>query len=286
MDVALMHQHGIVFFSPAGSTRLVAEEIEHHLRRRGCAPLLVDLSRGRQASLEAVQAMVGTPCCMWMGSPVYCDHAVPLVHDFIEALPMASPESYAIPFVTWGGVTSGLALPEMAQHLRAKHYQPLAAAKILAVHSSMWRASQPLGQGHPDEADLRQIAILVNKVCDALEQNACTQLDLEVLNYLSPSLRVQAGTKSLAVARAAMPPLTVDEQVCQQCGLCAGLCPVAAIELNPFPVISQGACVLCLQCVRTCPHQAFPFNCDQVTARIVAMAANSDEEKSTRVFYS
>lgn len=281
-----MHKHGIVFFSPAGSTRLIAEVIEHHLRLRGCAPFLVDLGRGRQASLEAVQAMVGAPCCIWLGSPVYCDHAVPLVHDFIEALPMASPESYAIPFVTWGGVTSGLALLEMARHLRAKHHRPLAAAKILAVHSSMWRTDQPLGQGHPDEADLRQIAILVNKVCDALKQNACTPLDLEVLNYLSPSLRAQAGTKSLVAARAAMPPLAVDEQLCQRCGLCAGSCPVAAIELNPFPVIAQGACVLCLQCVRTCPHQAFPFNSDQVAARINAMAANSDEEKSTRFFYS
>lgn len=284
MGVALMHKHGIVFFSPAGSTRLVAEAIEYHLRLRGCVPLLVDLSRGRQASLEAVQAMVDAPCCIWIGSPVYCDHAVPLVHDFIEALSMASPESYAIPFVTWGGVTSGLALPEMARHLRAKHYRPLAAAKILAVHSSMWCASQPLGQGHPDGEDLRQIAILVNKVCDVLERNASTPMDLEVLNYLSPSLRGQAGTKSLAAARAAMPPLAVDEQMCQQCGLCASSCPVAAIELNPFPVISQGACVLCLQCVRTCPHQAFPFNCDQVAARISAMAANSDEEKSTRVY--
>lgn len=281
-----MYKHGIVFFSPAGSTRLIAETIEYHLRLKGCSPFLVDLSRGRQASLEEVQTMVGHPCCLWMGSPVYCDHAVPLMHDFIEALPMATPESYAIPFVTWGGVTSGLALPEMARHLRAKNYHPLAAAKILAVHSSMWHTRQPLGQGHPNEADLRQIAILVNKVCDALEQNACTPMDLEVLNYLSPSLRAQAGTKSLAAARAAMSPLAVDEQVCQQCGHCAGSCPVAAIELNPFPVISQEACVLCLQCVRTCPHQAFPFNCDQVAARIIAMAANSDEEKSTRVFYS
>jgi ferredoxin len=286
MGVALMHKHGVVFFSPAGSTRLIAEALEHHLRLRGCAPFLVDLSRGRQASLEAMQAMIGAPCCIWMGSPVYCDHAVPLVHDFIEALPMASPESYAIPFVTWGGVTSGLALPEMGRHLLTKHYRPLAAAKILAVHSSMWCAGHPLGQGHPDGADLGQIAILVNKVCDALEQNACTPLDLETLNYLSPSLRAQASIKSLAAARAAMSPLAVDDRACQQCGLCAGSCPVAAIELNPFPVISQGECVLCLQCVRTCPHQAFPFNCDQVAARIIAMAANSDEEKNTRVFYS
>jgi ferredoxin len=60
---------------------------------------------------------------------------------------------------------------------------------------------------------------------------------------------------------------------------------VEAIALNPFPVINQTNCVLCLQCVRSCPRQAFPFDADQVAARITAMAAKSDEEKVTAIFH-
>ena len=275
-------QHSVVYFSPAGSTRLVADAIHRRLTEHGQEVVLVDLRTSRRAATEQ-SAFLRHPCCLWIGSPVYCDHAVPLVTDFIEGLPPASPRSYAVPFVTWGGVTSGVSLAETAEQLRGKNFMPLAAAKVLAVHSSMWRASQPLAAGHPDQEDLAQIARMVDNVIGNLQRAEIAPLDIKVLDYLSPALRADAASKSLAAAKAAMPPLTVDEQRCLQCGDCVARCPVAAISLAPFPTIADD-CVLCLQCVRACPQEAFIFDNDAVAVRIAAMAERSDENKATQIF--
>lgn len=277
-------QHLVVYFSPAGSTRLVADTILRRLTELGEEPIFLNLAV-HQRETDGVKDWIRHPCCLWIGSPVYCDHAVPLVTGFIEGLPRSILQSYTIPFVTWGGVTSGLALLEMATQLRAKNYIPLAAAKVLAVHSSMWRALQPLALGHPNKDDLAQIAQMVDEVLCLLPRKAVAGLDLQLLDYLSPNMRTDALGKSLQAAKAAMLPLAVNEQDCLQCGECTEICPVAAITLVPFPKFNDH-CVLCLQCVRTCPQQAFLFNPDEVSARIAAMAKQSDEAKETRIFCS
>ncbi len=279
-----MHQkHCIVYFSPAGSTRRVAERIHQSLVGHGCSPTLVDLST-RDGSVSAtMEACLRQPSCLWLGSPVYCDHAVPPVTDLIEVLPSLS-QGWAVPFVTWGGVTSGLALPELARQLRKKQFIPVGAAKVLAVHSSMWSSPQPLAAGHPNSEDLAQVDLLVDAVVANLAKDAVVPLDLAVLEYLSPWLQADAAGKSLAAAKAARPPLAAEEQRCVQCGLCAEVCPMAAITLEPFPLIAE-SCVLCMQCVRLCPEQAFPFNSEMVAAHVRDMAARSDEEKATKCFW-
>ena len=275
-------QHVVVYFSPAGSTRLIADAIHRRLTEHGQEVVMVDLGKSNRPTTE-IPIVLRSPCCLWIGSPVYCDHAAPPVADFIEGLPLAKAGSYAVPFVAWGGVTSGLALAETAAQLRARNFIPVAAAKVLAVHSSMWRAAQPLASGHPDSEDLARITRMTDRVIANLQSETIAPLDLRVLDYLSPAMQADAASKSLAAVKAAMPPMAVNEQQCLQCGECAEKCPMAAIRLTPFPTISDD-CVLCLQCVRACPQEAFVFDGDAVAARIVAMADRSDEDKATRIF--
>ena len=277
-----MAQHIIVFFSPAGTTRRVALHIEHCLAECGITARLVDLGLPAGGPVQASGLGLDGPCCLWIGSPVYCDHALPLVAEWIEGLE-PSARGWAVPFVTWGGVTSGLALPELADLLQTRGFQTVGAAKVLAEHSSLWAAAEPLGAGRPDAADLAQVRDLVAGVVANLAQAAPVPLDLGRLDYLSPSLRTEAASKSLAKAKSMMPAPRAIETRCTQCGECVAACPVGAITLDPYPVMAEH-CVRCQQCVRICPEGAFPHDPAATAIRIVAMAAASDEDKVTRVF--
>lgn len=276
--------HGIVYFSPAGSTQKVALTIEERLRGLEQSVMVFDLSQGGQEVSGRIVEFCSQsgPCCLWIGSPVYVDHAVPLVEACLRQLPVAE-ERYSVPFVTWGGVTSGLALADMGEILQQQGYPLLGATKVIAQHSSMWGAEQPLAQGHPVKEDLDKVNLLVEQVVNKLEQAVKETLAPDVLDYLSPALRADAAGKNLAIAKASRPPLAADPDKCTSCGTCEGCCPVQAISMDKIPIVGD-SCVLCMQCVQHCPEQAFPYDHVATASKIEAMAAASDEEKETAVF--
>ncbi|MBW2555165.1 MAG: 4Fe-4S ferredoxin, partial [Deltaproteobacteria bacterium] len=137
----------VVYSSPAGTTRHVAQVIMKTLDPLGYKPRVSDL--GIRDDLKKLNSLIKDLVnggCLWIGSPVYAGHAVPPITYFILQLPV-SKGGYAVPFVTWGGVSSGVALHEMGKVLGEKGYIVLGAAKVLAVHSMMWQFKNPLGEG-------------------------------------------------------------------------------------------------------------------------------------------
>lgn len=278
-----MIKHYIAYFSPAGTTRKVAERVQQALQSHQIEVVMADLSV-HGGTLASVLKDAAGPFVLWLGSPVYCDHALPPVMEQIAALP-DSLRGYSVPFVTWGGVCSGFALSEIGHALAAKHLSPLAAAKIMAEHSSTWDASQPWEAGRPHEQDLTLVDNLVEQVLQLLQGENPQILDLAKLNYLSKAQQADVALKSLDKAKVAMGTPKADEALCVQCGECVQICPTGAMSLNPMPQVEAELCVVCHQCVRVCPEQAFPHNGDQAAQRIAGMAAASDEEKVSAVFY-
>ena len=107
----------IAYCSPAGSTRHVARVIEAVLAETAAEVAVLDLKEAGSAAgfAEAVRAMAPEDL-LFVGSPVYRDMAVPPVLRFIEGLPRVDGV-FAVPFVTWGGAFSGIALWQMGRAL-------------------------------------------------------------------------------------------------------------------------------------------------------------------------
>jgi len=278
-----MIEHRIVFLSPAGTTAQTANLIGEALSRRQVPFQTISLNHQRR-TLENGTIFNDWPqhCCLWIGTPVYCDHALPIIDEFIAALPQKTT-GYSIPFATWGGVTSGTTLMELAEQLEKHHYPPIGAAKILAVHSCMWKCASPLASGHPNRHEADLIDALVRQVTIHLDQADVPRLPLTQLDYLSDALKQDAAQKSLAKAKAVSPPPQANPAACNVCGTCVGNCPMDAIILDPIPQISED-CIRCLMCVRSCPQHAFPFNQQAYEDKIRAMRSCSDEPMCSEIF--
>ena len=48
----------------------------------------------------------------------------------------------------------------------------------------------------------------------------------------------------------------VDVEKCVQCGICEESCPVGALRLDPYPVITPEKCIECYCCHELCPEGA------------------------------
>ena len=277
----------IVYFSPAGSTRHVAEVIEKQFIALGAEVSLFDLAECSSDIAMTISRRIETAngkSCLFIGSPVYVSHAVPLVMECISGL-KESDGAFAVPFVTWGGACSGISLYEMGKELINKKFTLLGAAKILAVHSLMWQLEDPLGEGHPDADDDRMVEELVAHVNRKIQEDNPKGIKLADLAYQSKENHAEMEKISLQTAKAHMPERIIDAEFCNQCQVCSDVCPADAVTFSPYPEFGD-RCVYCFNCLKKCPEQAINANLSEIWQRIKDRAALFSERPYTQVFYS
>jgi len=273
----------VVYSSPAGTTRHVSQVIMKTLDPLGYKPRVSDLgNRDDHSKLNSQIKDLVNGECLWIGSPVYAGHAVPPITDFITQLPV-SKGGYAVPFVTWGGVSSGVALHEMGKALGEKGYIVLGAAKVLAVHSMMWRFKNPLGEGHPDAEDDTMIKRLVEDVHSKLLSDVKEPIPLEDLNYQPKEVQEAMKKVNIEMAKQMLPPRQLDEEACTQCGICEEECPAQAIKCDPYPKFGD-ACFLCYNCIRLCEEGAIKTDLSQIEGMLKERAAKNTERPFSQVF--
>lgn len=273
----------ICYASPSGSTRHAARMIKDALSDAAREIFVLDIgsSHNRIAFLKALQAAEKTDC-LFVGSPVYRDVAVPPVMELVAALPRVENVPTA-PFVTWGGVTSGIALWQMGRALQKKGFVLAGASAVVAEHSMMWRSQKPMGAGRPDAEDDRKVKAWARAIAERIGKGGLAPLPLKSLDYqprlLAEEMRQKIGQPWQNI------PKTVDAEKCTQCGICVEECPVAAVTLDPTPVF-DGACFDCFNCVRLCPEEAIdsPATAAAIEQHIAQLKEKYDETPETKVF--
>ena len=273
----------VVYSSPAGTTCHVALVIENMLKDLGYTCGVTDLgNRDDHSKLHSKMGDLVNNYCLWIGTPVYAGHAVPPVMRFISELP-ESQGSYAIPFVTWGGVTSGIALYEMGKLLKEKGYSVLGAAKIVAVHSMMWQCKKPLGEGHPDGEDDSIAKGLVREIDAKFSGDVIKPLPIDALNYQPKEVQESMQKLNIESAKQILPGKELDVEICNKCGECEDKCPAQAIKCNPYPQFGND-CFLCYNCVRLCKIAAVKSDLSQMESALQGMSEKYAERPLSQVF--
>ena len=192
-----------------------------------------------------------------------------------------------MPFVTYGGICSGIALEEAGELLEQSGRKVLAGMKVAAAHN-MTRAfmGRAINQELPGEGLNPVLDAVVEKIIAIDTEPSCPD-QLESLRYQPREVAAQANAVAEKIwHEARYPKVTIDANDCIRCGKCVTVCPVTYLEKDSSGCIIQdptSACIHCFNCVITCPVKAVKLQGDPERAKVFManMMKNGNETPGT-----
>ena len=263
----------IVVFSPTGNTLTVAKMLANDLTGNGNSVQLLDLTRNgklfhEKRYREFLDEKVEAHDVLLIGAPVYAHHLHYNMLDVVKSLPTPDRKwsKLAVPFVTYGGISSGIALYEAAKTLKRTGRTVVAGMKINAFHAMSRLLPTQQNRGMPGEEAKPLIQELARRIT-GLSADTCRDITKE-LDYQKAKNRIKARLifREKLWQNHFYPELKYNEELCTGCGSCVSVCPVQRLELKDRRILigKNGlACIHCTQCVYTCPAAALYFDCDR-----------------------
>ena len=163
----------------------------------------------------------------------------------------------AVPVSLFGNRNFDDGLIELRNVLEADGFHTVAGGAFVGEHSF----SRTLGAGRPDAQDMALVEELAHKTAEKVKGlERAPEIPAYVAGcdpirpYYTPRDRHGEPIKDFLKAK----PVT-DSDKCVKCGLCARLCPMAAIDPNDVSSV-VGKCIKCCACVKKCPKGAKYFD--------------------------
>ena len=256
-----------VYFSGTGTTEKTVRRIASGLSTALSAPMEVfdfTLPAARQDDLS-----FDPEDLVVLGVPTYAGRVPNVLLPYLTGK-VHGAATPAVPVVLFGNRNFDDALMELRNILTANGFMPVAAAAFVGEHSF----SRTLGAGRPNAADLAQMDDFARGAAQKLEGLAALPAvpvsvagEEPIRPYYTPRDRHGGcfGFGSCAEAckfdaiHVVDGVAVVDKEKCTNCGACARVCPMGAID--PKDVCSvPGTCIKCCACVKGCPSGAKYFD--------------------------
>ena len=156
----------IIVFSPAGSTMKISKLLESKLIEAQNQVQILNIT-GNKAMFkdgkikETLAEAVHEHDLICIGSPVYEKHLEFYVQQVIKQLPKPDGKwgKLAVPFVTYGGISSGIALLEAERLLKKTGRKTIAAMKIESSHIVSKKLLTRVNEGMPGDEAARGLTV-------------------------------------------------------------------------------------------------------------------------------
>jgi ferredoxin/flavodoxin len=256
----------IIQFSPSGNTLKVSEMLKNELEQKGQDVQFIDITREKQLFIDRewssfLAEKVVRHDVLLIGSPVYAHHLQYHMKDLLQALPKPDQTwgKYAVPYVTYGGISSGIALKEAAGLLRKSGRKVPAGMKISTSHR-MTRAfmEKEFNRDLVPELSLQSVRELVNRIMQMEGRESKSNHKSLDYNGLVTTLKANIIFKEKLWHEKRYPKVSIDRSLCIACGKCSKVCPVLHLCFRDKLVTesSDSSCIHCLNCVTECPQKA------------------------------
>ena len=238
-----------VWFSATGTTQKVVTALSKSLAQQlgtGWKEYSFNLPKAREEDLT-----FGPEDLVVLGVPVYAGRVPNVLLPYLRSHLHGSGGA-AIPVVLFGNRNFDDALIELRDILAANGLRAAAGAAFVGEHSF----SRVLAAGRPDGEDMAHLSAFAVDAAEKIralkaipEEPAAVRGETPIRPYYQPRDRQGNPVNILKVK-----PLT-DMEKCDNCGLCARLCPMGSIDAADASQIT-GICIKCCACVKKCPKGA------------------------------
>ena len=257
----------IIVFSPSGHTLSVSQIFKKELERKGVGVQLINITKNssylqglhtRQCLAEEIKEHD----VLFIGGPVYAGHVEKNVLRLIEQLPEAGGKYgyLAVPFITYGGVHSSIALEEMAKYLKRRNRKSILGVKIAAKHTLTQTLSNVINERKPGQFEGSLIADAVERVIQIAgrEYEKITD-ESKSFAYSRLPERILFTTFSQEFFHKKFKEVSIDTRKCIKCKKCISACPVNMFDYLDGMVKmvrDKKECILCAECYHKCPVNA------------------------------
>jgi len=229
----------VIFFSPTGTTKKIANEIISALDVGEITYIdLTDQRTRTKSTLISSDIVI-------FGSPVYEEYIPEFIIDSVKK--MKFNKQPAIAFSVYGNIGYGVSLKQIFSEFEELGLSIYSLGAFIGEHSFSTDRS-PLAKGHPTSDDLQEAKNFALQFVERMKNdNKIKKIDvpgsLLIMARLLPKNSAKIFTK--------VPSINSN---CNGCGICVQKCPMGAIDENM--IINNEKCIRCFSCVKHCKQNA------------------------------
>lgn len=240
-----------IFFSATGTTEKIVRTVADCLAA-SCGVEVTEYDFTLPPEREGFPSLTATDLLVF-GCPTYAGRLPNLLLNYLNTITGCG--AYAIPIVTFGNRAFDNSLAELCSLLEAHEFHTIAAAAFSCEHSF----STTLGGGRPDENDLKDAENFALSVFGKMVKSVafCQPINpVEVDGDPNAAYYQPRDRHGASIDIRKVKPVTT--KACTQCGFCAEVCPMGAIDKNDC-TRTPGICIKCCACIKKCPQGAKLF---------------------------
>lgn len=235
----------IYYYSGSGNTELACRYIAKKIKTIEFD--FCDITKKQNVGLEKYNIVGFATFTDFYGVPY-------LFNTFIDSL-QNKCEKYAFIFNTYGGI-SGKTLKNLEGIVKLKSFNIIAGYSLHTPES--YPPAYKRGWGFekaPSEKKKNDFDNFISKLDRLLDDikngNAVKKIRIKhgLASYIMPSY-------ARTTARKDMGEKYIDENLCNECGICEKGCPYNAISMNSKPLFDMIKCYGCWRCYNKCPKKA------------------------------
>lgn len=258
----------LAYFSPTGTTESIVKAVARNIKQGSTELIDITPPDARRQPLIASENDL-----LMVAVPVYSGRLPVVLGKWLQAI--EAGQTPAVCIVVYGNREYDDALLELKDIIKSRGGVPIACAAFIGEHSFS-SADTPIAAARPDAADLRraeEFGIKINEIMRSISSGDVVA-DIKVpgnhpYKDLTPLLPVTF--------------MEVSDQ-CSQCGVCAQVCPVGAIDPENSSLLDVEKCIWCCACIKACPEDAMTMKAGPV--KDIALRLNQMcKERKEPVFF-